>query len=672
MPRGIGFPFAVMFVLLSACVPVTSKVPSQATLGPTTLATLKTVVGEVQYRIDGLPTFMIPLAGDPLYAAGELMTGADAHALIEAVDGSQLYLYSDSSVHIGESGAFAFLNGLAWVAAADDLAVVNTPFATAALRGVLMSVTYDPISQTTTLTCIRGLCLLLNDFGETIIPAGQQASAAAGLAPALPQPVSEVDLPPDVPELAARLTPNSPSSANGRLAALLVLDAERVGPLREAINRRGAIASNTQPTSNPTSTPSLTPIRVTASSTPTKLPAPVYITPTALPSDTAVPTTAATAVPTALPTETLPVPTAPRTLTSTAILPPNATATHTFTPLAPTPSATVNVAGQESGPKFSLSPTWVLEYLPTPLALTVPSKLGFHVTGDGGTMIDFAAAAQPAVMKGVEEIAFFEGVKAVSPNTVTIGRYVVDQPNIGVGDPVQRAIDFVAEQLPRYQEHAAYVDYWEGWNEVAWPNYEWYGKFEATRACEMQKHGLRAAIGGFSAGTPEPWQFEFFLPAIEAGLRCGAILTLHEYGAPTMYMWWTHGLPPGPWYPDRGPLAGRYRWLYRDILIPRGLTIPLVISEIGIDGLVAMGLRPGPVGPGWLEFRDYWVRSGLTNDPLQFYVDQLIWYDSILRQDNYVIGGTIYTVGGGISPQQETYEAVSLVPLLIDYMQSLR
>jgi len=62
----------------------------------------------------------------------------------------------------------------------------------------------------------------------------------------------------------------------------------------------------------------------------------------------------------------------------------------------------------------------------------------------------------------------------------------------------------------------------------------------------------------------------------------------------------------------------------------------------------------------------------LTDDPTQFYLDQLIWYDSILRQDSYVIGATIYTVAGGISQQQATYEAISIVPKLTAYMNSLR
>ena len=221
------------------------------------------------------------------------------------------------------------------------------------------------------------------------------------------------------------------------------------------------------------------------------------------------------------------------------------------------PSATATVAAapaEGAGPQPGPSPTWVLNYLPTPLAAVGPSKLGFHVTGNGGDMIDFAAAAQPSLMKGVEEIAYLEGVKQVSPGTVTVGRYIVDdwQHNVGSGDPVAQAKAFVADQLPRYQEHAAYVDYWEGYNEIGVDKIAWYAEFEAARACEMQQHGMRAAIGSWSTGVPEPFQFEDFMPAIDAAIQCDAVLSLHEYGAPTYYLWWSQGLPPGPWYPEPG------------------------------------------------------------------------------------------------------------------------
>ncbi len=296
---------------------------------------------------------------------------------------------------------------------------------------------------------------------------------------------------------------------------------------------------------------------------------------------------------------------------------------------------------------------------------------------NSGGVLDYVAAVQPPVIKSVGDLGFLREVKALSPNTVTIGRYIVDewQHTITQGNPEEEARRFVASQLSRYEEHREYVNYWEGYNEVHWTQLEWYARFEAERVCEMQRLGYLAAIGSFSTGTPEPWQFMDFLPAVEAAKRCGGIMTMHEYGAPTYYLWWEQGIPsvPGqPHYPNRGPLAGRYRWIYEDILRPRDLIIPLAITEAGVDGLVANGQRPGSnIGRGWLDFRDYWVQQGLTTDPNQFYVDQLIWYDSILRQDDYVIGATIFTIGGGCC-DHGSYEAADIIPLLTEYALSLR
>ncbi|MBI3243002.1 MAG: LysM peptidoglycan-binding domain-containing protein [Chloroflexi bacterium] len=355
---------------------------------------------------------------------------------------------------------------------------------------------------------------------------------------------------------------------------------------------------------------------------------------------------------------------------------PTSTVAPTVT-VAPATATTAVISVGGLGPVIGPSPTWSVFAFPTRAPASGPTKLGFHVTLNSGGILDYVAAVRPPVMKGVDDIGFLKDVKQLSPNTITIGRFVVPQENIGGGDAAQRAIDFVNEQLPRYLQHKDYVNYWEGWNEVTYPNYEWYAQFEAARACEMQKHGLKAAIGAFSTGTPEPWQFEAFVPAIEAGIRCGAILTTHEYGAPTMYLWWGQGLPesyghpPVPAYLDRGPLAGRYRFLYRDILLPRGLNIPLVISEAGIDGGAGAGQRPGySNAQGWMGFWDYWGSDLGVTDPTSFYVDQLAWYDSLLRQDSYVIGATIFNISGGSSWQ--SFDAAGIIPKLTEYALMLR
>jgi LysM repeat protein len=357
-----------------------------------------------------------------------------------------------------------------------------------------------------------------------------------------------------------------------------------------------------------------------------------------------------------------PVPTNPPVPTSTPI------------PAGPTPGIALN-SGFGQGPIPGPSPTWSVMAFPTRFPATGPTKLGLHVTLNMGGALDYVAAVHPPVMKGVDDVGYLKDVKALSPNTVTIGRFVVDQPNIGEGDPAQRALDFVNTMLPKYQANP-WVDYWEGWNEVTYPNYAWYATFEATRACEMQRLGFKAAIGGFSTGTPEPWQFEAFIPAIEAGIRCGAILTTHEYGAPTMYLWWSQGLPESygnpamPAYADRGPLIGRYRYLYYNILLPRGLRIPLVISETGIDGGAGAGQRPGySDAQGWMGFASYWGKELGQPDPAQFYVDQLAWYDSMLRQDSFVIGATIFNIGNGGT--WASFDMSPVIPKLTDYALSL-
>jgi hypothetical protein len=73
-----------------------------------------------------------------------------------------------------------------------------------------------------------------------------------------------------------------------------------------------------------------------------------------------------------------------------------------------------------------------------------------------------------------------------------------------------------------------------------------------------------------------------------------------------------------------GWLCGRYRKLYRQYLIPSGRRIPLAITECGVD-VVA------PVG---------WKNHFTAEE----YLEQLKWYDRVLKQDDYVLGATIFAL----------------------------
>ncbi|MBC7237841.1 MAG: hypothetical protein H5T69_18520, partial [Chloroflexi bacterium] len=291
------------------------------------------------------------------------------------------------------------------------------------------------------------------------------------------------------------------------------------------------------------------------------------------------------------------------------------TATPTFTPT------------KTKRPSPTPTPT-----LPWPPALEKPgrSKLGLHVQWNNSSEImEFVRRMKPPLVKAVGDFGFLNEVKQVSPTTVTVAR-VECAPRLE-GDPVEAARAFVAEHLETYRLNPA-VDYWEGVNEPQMgERMEWFAAFEAERARVMAEHGFRVAVGTFSAGTPEWEEFERFLPAIQAARRYNGILTVHEYDAPMLDRSLGAGLPGHPNYPNRGALALRYRWWYEDMLKPRGLVVPLAISEVGVDGWIAN--RPGPKGKGWLDFRAYWVEQGLAEDGIKAYLRQLDWYDEQLQQD---------------------------------------
>jgi hypothetical protein len=331
----------------------------------------------------------------------------------------------------------------------------------------------------------------------------------------------------------------------------------------------------------------------------------------------------------------------------------------------PTPTDPPPAADLSPGPtaKATRGPDW-----PEPLAAPGPSKLGLHVVRNNSPWImEFVRRVRPAVVKAVDDVGWLSDVKRESPTTVTIGRLAPTHQDMN-GDPALAAQAFVAEQLTRYQLNRG-VDYWEGWNEPD-PNQNmaWYATFEAERVRLLAEHGFGAAVGGFAVGVPEWDEFLAFLPAIEAARQYGGILTLHEYGAPTMDFLVGSPLPGWPGYPDRGVLALRYRWWYQEILIPRGLVVPLVISEAGIDGIAMAGQRPGPDGLGWQDFISYWDDVGLPGGT-DGYLQQLAWYDSELQRDGYVIGFTLFTAGAG--HEWESYDVNDILPRLARYVSGV-
>lgn len=298
------------------------------------------------------------------------------------------------------------------------------------------------------------------------------------------------------------------------------------------------------------------------------------------------------------------------------------------------------------------TPDW-----PNGLARLTNSKLGVHLVANNDPYImEFIRRARPRVVKSVDDLGWLADVKRVSPNTLTIGRLNTDQgEEFLLKDPVVAAEDYLQAQLPRYRLNPG-VDVWEGPNEfvpIDVARMQWYAAFEAHRVCRLQELGLRGAVGGFSVGVPEYDLMAHFLPALQAAFRCDGIFTLHEYNSPTMDCGVTSGraaIIPGA--PNFGPIemgyhALRYRFWYEGYLRPRGLeTLPLVISEAGVEGRpTAGGPCDDPGGRAWKSYAQWWVDRGYGPTQAEAYVNVLSWYDERLRQDDYVIGATLFTGG---------------------------
>lgn len=377
--------------------------------------------------------------------------------------------------------------------------------------------------------------------------------------------------------------------------------------------------------------------------------------------------------------------------TDTEGIPTEVTATRTQTGTASVVPSDTNTPRPTDTPAPTDTPSPTPD--PWPIARDVPgaSKVGIHVIlNDDARIMEFIRRTKPPVVKGLDNLDWLSEVKQVSPQTITIGRYTV-VPDRSVLDgkdpsqfpsPVDFAHNFIDTFIAQYRAHPG-VDYWEGWNEFLPQNadqWKWFAEFEANRACFMNELGLKAAVGGFSTGTPEYPDMGLF---VQYGLKkiiqenCNAIFTLHEYANPVINAGWGHGIPNVPanvHIDTTGSLTLRYRFWYEGWLKPQGLTIPLVISEAGIDNGVSNGVDPScdpnAGSAGWYVCYNKWDEMGLTGPKWSVYLDQIKLYDSELRKDNYVIGFTLFTAGTSNVEQWRTFDINDMLIPIAFYMNS--
>ncbi len=363
--------------------------------------------------------------------------------------------------------------------------------------------------------------------------------------------------------------------------------------------------------------------------------------------------------------------------TPTAHITPPPSATEPFSPLAtPTATATASATATTTNtppPTDTATPAPTPPPTATPFPPGPPSKLGLFVTRNDPKIFDILRTGNVTLVKTLEyDPNFVAEMKATSPRTLIVGRMDVPQVNLAdMSDPKAAAQDFANKLLPIATEprRMANMDAWEAFNEPAPGDPDQMrrlAEFEAYRVELFAKAGVRSCIGNFSAGMPPLEWWPQFRPAIEAAIKHKGYLGLHEYSAPTMQF----GTPQDPlgWAinpAEEGWITLRYRKVYRNYLQPNKLNIPLLLTEVGIDGLLTN--RPGPQGKGWKDFADYWASLGMGSDAPGNYIEQLAWYDAHLMQDSYVLGAAIFAAAA--SPGWESYELLGeTFPFLQQYL----
>ena len=375
-------------------------------------------------------------------------------------------------------------------------------------------------------------------------------------------------------------------------------------------------------------------------------------TPTLLPTATSTPVARSSILPTATPPayqSHLPIIQNESGAAVAAVLEP----TETPTPAEPTQT-----------PAPTATPTPVA----TPFPAGPPSKLGLVVMRKAPQIFDLLKTKSIPIVCTLElDPTFLADIKRASPQTRVIARLPdnIDQIQLSGLEPLGAARTYMERLLPYAEDPARrpYIDAWQGYNEPIAGNGDEMKRladFEAERVRLLAERGIRSVIGNFGAGQPtgespfDLWQY--FFPALQAAKENDGWLGLHEYSAPTIYNLSTRenqGRYPGVAAEDTGWLTLRYRQVYNQILKPANLAIPLVFTELGVDGLV--GKHAGPAdGKGWQDFQGWWAQNGYGLWGPGAYIEPLAWFDAAMRQDDYVLCGCIYAMAA--SAGWESYD----------------
>jgi len=286
-------------------------------------------------------------------------------------------------------------------------------------------------------------------------------------------------------------------------------------------------------------------------------------------------------------------------------------------------------------------------------------KYGFHVNAVSDRVFDAIVRIKPRVIKTLHhDVGFWKRVREVHPTVFIIGRLFTPDQEFQ-SDPEGRGRAF-AERILReevnrvtFQDRPLY-DAWESFNEaipesVAPEVMEAYDAFQVAFGQRIRQAGFEPIAMNFGTGN---FLGHHFLNHFRGTLETYRYLGFHEYDWPTM--WRLHreseAKNGGMW------LTLRYRRTMNEVrrVYPDRHTV--IITECGMtQGVHPQGV--GDVGP-WhpshpISEDDYWA--------------SLMWYNSELMKDDYVMAACLFVVGA-VSP----WESFEHLGGIIDRLERLQ
>lgn len=143
---------------------------------PQRSARLREINGAVEQRADAAAPWEPAVAGTTLAVGYQVRTGADGRAYIEFTEGSRLRLGPNTSITFNFLNPFndslltsvALDRGEVFILLTSGALDVETSLGVGSARASYMSVTYDELTQTLSLSCLQGTCT----FSDFFVPGG--------------------------------------------------------------------------------------------------------------------------------------------------------------------------------------------------------------------------------------------------------------------------------------------------------------------------------------------------------------------------------------------------------------------------------------------------------------------------------------------------------------------